>query len=82
MVIAKWAAFTLIGLVLGLGAAALVGLALNAVLPPFRPEDGDTDREFVPVALMYVTWALVTIIVSILAWRHLGRSQDPPRRDR
>ncbi|MEP7379400.1 MAG: hypothetical protein ABI725_07570 [Chloroflexota bacterium] len=49
--------------------AWVVLFIVNALLPPFRPEDDDTWREFVPVALAYGTWAATTLGGIILAWR-------------
>lgn len=58
---------------LGVGflAAAAVVLALNAMLPPFRPEDNNTLREFIPVALAYAAMAGTTLLVLFVAWRRL-----------
>ena len=47
---------------------------LNAVLPPFRPEDDDTLRERIPVALTYLTWGGTTLIVLVVSWQRLRRS--------
>jgi len=49
-------------------------LVMNAVLPPFRPEDGDTLREFIPVALAYLTMAATTLLVLVAGWRRIRRS--------
>jgi hypothetical protein len=49
-------------------------LALNAVLPPFRPEDDDTLRERIPVALTYLTWAATTLVVLVVGWRRIRRN--------
>lgn len=46
-------------------------LVLNAILPPFRPEDDDTLREFIPVALTYGTWAVTTLILVMAGWRRI-----------
>jgi multisubunit Na+/H+ antiporter MnhE subunit len=73
-----WAALSGAGVVLGFGTALLVGIVLKSVLPPFGPGDDDTAREFVPVALMYGTWAIVTVAISTLAWRYLSRRQGQP----
>ena len=48
-------------------------LTLNAVLPPFRPEDDDTLRELIPVTLTYLTWAATTLIVLVAGWRRIRR---------
>lgn len=65
----------------GMGVAALVGFAAavavlfveNALLPPFRREDGDTLREFIPVAIAYGTWAVTTLLVIVFGWRRMRR---------
>lgn len=49
-------------------------LVMNAILPPFRPEDDDTLRERIPVALTYLTWAATTLVVLVAGWRQLRRS--------
>ena len=41
-------------------------VTLDAVLPPFRPEDDDTLRERIPVVLTYATWGLTTLVVLVL----------------
>jgi hypothetical protein len=46
-------------------------LILYAVLPPFRPEDDDTLREFGPAALAYLVWAATTVVVVLAGWRLL-----------
>jgi MFS superfamily sulfate permease-like transporter len=58
-----------IAIIAGFCAGAALLLVMIAVLPPFRPEDDDTLREFVPVALAYLTWAVTTLVVLIAAWR-------------
>ncbi len=70
-----WAALSGAGMALGFVAALLVGIVFKGILPPFGPEDDDTAREFVPVALMYGTWGIVTVAVSTVAWRHVSRRQ-------
>lgn len=70
------------------GAAAVVGIAVvvgfaaglvamwltNALLPPFREDvDDDTMREFAPVALAYLTWAVTTVAVVLVALRRFPR---------
>jgi len=47
---------------------AFLGI-LKAVLPPFQPSDGDTLREFIPVALAYLTWGATTLVILVLGWR-------------
>ncbi len=49
-------------------------LVMNAVLPPFRPEDGGTLREFIPVALAYLTMAVTALLVLVAGWRRIRRS--------
>ncbi len=49
-------------------------LVMNAILPSFRPEDDDTLRERIPVALTYLTWAATTLVVLAVGWRQLRRS--------
>jgi ABC-type antimicrobial peptide transport system permease subunit len=71
-----------------IAAAAVVGIAVlagfvagfgviwltNALLPPFREEvDDDTMREFAPVALAYLTWAVTTVAVLLFALRRQPR---------
>lgn len=51
-------------------------LTLNAILPRFEPQDGDTLREFVPVALAYLTWGLTSLTTFALGLRAiLGRGR-------
>ena len=63
----------IVGLALGLGIAAgfAVIIVLNAVLPPFRPEDDETLRELIPATLAYATMAGTAGLVVVLAWRRL-----------
>lgn len=60
---------------LGVGfvAGVAVLLVLNTVLPPFRPEDDDTLREFVPVVLAYATMASTAVLAVVVAWRRIRR---------
>ncbi len=51
-------------------------LVMNAVLPPFRPEDDDTLREFIPVALAYLTMAVTTLLVLVAGWRRTRRRSE------
>jgi hypothetical protein len=57
-----------------LAALAVIEIA-RAILPPFQPDDDDTLREFVPVALAYATWLLTSLAVVVVAatWRRRGR---------
>jgi hypothetical protein len=53
---------------------------LGVVLPPFREEfDDDTMREFVPVALVYLTWAITTVAALLLALRRFLRAGSERR---
>jgi hypothetical protein len=68
-----------LGIALGLGLVAglLVIAVINAVLPPFRAEDDETLREFVPAALAYATMAGTAAVVVLVAWRRpRSRSAD------
>ena len=67
-----------LGTALGLGFVAALAaiLVMNALLPPFRPEDDETLREFIPAALAYATMAGTAGLVVILIWRRL-RSHSP-----
>ena len=58
-----------IAFAVGFALAWVVLFGANALVPPFRPEDDDTWREFVRVALAYGTWAASTLGGIILAWR-------------
>jgi hypothetical protein len=58
-----------LGFVAGLAMIAILG----AVLPPFRPNDDDTMREFVPAALAYVAWGATTMVTLALGWRRVRR---------
>ena len=58
-----------LAVVLGFGMAWVAMAAASAVLPPFRFPDDDTLREYGPVLLAYATWALTSLIGTILAWR-------------
>jgi hypothetical protein len=68
-------------LVIGVLAAAAVAFAMNAVLPPFRREDDDTLREFIPVAITYTTMAGTTALVAYVAWRRLRAPSSLGPRD-
>jgi hypothetical protein len=46
-------------------------VGVSTVVPPFRREDDDTLREFVPVALTYSTWAATTLVVAVVGWRRI-----------
>ena len=59
-----------VGFVAGM---AMIGF-LNVVLPPFREDvDDDTMREFAPVALSYLAWAVTTVAVVLVALRRYPR---------
>jgi hypothetical protein len=62
-----------VALVVGFCAAWGFFVTVNAVLPPFRPEDDDTLREFIPVVLTYGTWVLTSLIVVVLGMRWLRK---------
>ena len=71
----------ILGIALGLGfvAGLAVIVVLNAVLPPFRPEDDETLRELIPAALAYLTMAGTAGLVIFTAWRRwCSRSTVPP----
>ena len=63
-----WGLLTGIAVIVGFGLAWVALFAVNAVLPPFHPDDDDTLREFVPVAIAYGTWGLTTLLGAVLAW--------------
>lgn len=71
--IALGAALVVAGILLGFGAAGVVIGISNAILPPFRPEDDDTLREFIPVAMAYLAWGVTTVVVVLADWRWIGR---------
>jgi hypothetical protein len=68
-----WVALTAAAVVVGFGLSWVALFAVNAVLPPFRPEDDDTLREFVPAALAYGTWGITSLVGAVLAWRSVRR---------
>ncbi len=72
---ALWAALTLAGLIVAFGVGFGVNVVVNAMLPPFRFEDGDTMREFGPVALGYGSTAVTAFAGAWLAWRFVTRSR-------
>ncbi len=61
------AAGGVVGFAMALGVIDL----LNLVLPPFRPEDDDTLREFIPAALAYATWVITALLVFVVSWRRV-----------
>lgn len=73
----RWIALLLslgtIAVVVGFGAAVLVLVLLEAVLPPFQPADDDTLRAFVPVVLAYLAWGVGTVVTLVLGWRRIRR---------
>ena len=73
--IARWLALTGLAFVVGLGLSFVVIGAFGLMLPPFRPEDDDTIRDYGPVLTAYAVWGLTSVIGSIWAWRWL-RSSD------
>jgi hypothetical protein len=55
---------------IGLGWGLAFGfVGLVNVIWPFRPEDADTPREFVPVAIAYFIWAVTATQVFLIGWR-------------
>ncbi len=70
------------GLTLGFGAALLL-IRVVGLIVPFRPEDDDALREFVPVGLAYLAWAGTALAVVVLGWRRFGaqvaRPPEEPR---
>jgi hypothetical protein len=73
----RWIALLLslgtIAIVIGFGAAVLVLIFLEAVLPQFQPADDDTLRAFVPVVLAYLAWGVGTVVTLVLGWRRIRR---------
>jgi hypothetical protein len=74
---ARWIALLLsvatIAIVAGFGAAVLVLVIVEAILPPFQPSDEGTFREFVPAALAYAAWGTGTLVTLVLGWRRIRR---------
>jgi hypothetical protein len=70
---AAWLVLAAITALIGFGLASGVLFAMQAVFPPYRPEGDDTFRQFVDVASAYVTWAVVTVGGSVIAWRMTHR---------
>jgi hypothetical protein len=68
---ARLIALLTVAVVVGLGMGAAVLLGISAVLPPFRREDGDTLREFIPVALAYAAWGTTTLVILLAGWRRI-----------
>lgn len=64
-----------IAFAVGFALAWVVLFGVNALLPPFRPEDDETWREIGPVALAYGTWAATTLGGIIAAWRRELRAR-------
>jgi hypothetical protein len=60
-------------LFVGFGMAWGFLVTVNSLLPPFRPEDDDTLREFIPVVLTYGIWGLTTLVVLVLGGRWLRK---------
>ena len=60
------------------GFAAAIGLTviLNAVLPPFQLEGDDTDREYIPVALGYLTRVATAVIGFVGGLRLIRRRRS------
>jgi hypothetical protein len=53
--VALWLLLTGAGCILAVGVGTAVFVVVNALLPPFRFEDGDTMREYGRVALTYAS---------------------------
>lgn len=69
-----WLALTAAAVCLGFAVAWVVLAAATALLPPFRfPDDDDSLREFGPVLLAYGSWAMTSLLGTILAWRWVRR---------
>jgi Na+-translocating ferredoxin:NAD+ oxidoreductase RnfE subunit len=66
-------AVVVFAIVLGCVAAFVVIGISNAILPPFRPEDDDTLRERIPVAITYLAGGVTTVIVLVAGWRWVSR---------
>jgi hypothetical protein len=58
----------------GFAAGWFVLIVLSALLPPFEPEDGDTMREFAPVAIAYLTSAATTVLLVVLGLKRFPRT--------
>lgn len=71
--IAFGGALVVAAVVAGFAAALLVIVIANAFLPPFRPEDDDTLREFIPVAIAYVAGGTTALIGLVAGWRSITR---------
>jgi hypothetical protein len=69
------AALAAAAIVIGFGAAASLTVIVNAIWPFNYPQDDDTLRERLPVALAYFTWAGTALIVFVLGWRFLSRAR-------
>jgi hypothetical protein len=73
------AALVALAVAVGFLAGMAVITVLGTILPPFREEvDDDTMREFVPVALAYLTLATTTLAILLLAM-HRFRREDSNR---
>jgi hypothetical protein len=64
-----WLVLTALAVAAGFALAWVAFSIAQAVLPPFRPEDGDSWREYGPVLVAYGAWFLTAAIGSVLAWR-------------
>ena len=71
--IAVWLLLVGAAVVVGLGLSFAVMFVLAAILPPFRPEDDDTMRDYGPVLIAYAVWGITSISGAVLAWRWLDR---------
>jgi hypothetical protein len=67
-------AIALAAFAIGLGWALGVGfINLVNAISPLRPEDDDTARDFIPVAIGYFIWALTATQVFLIGWRSIKR---------
>lgn len=67
-----WLTWTALAVMVGFGLAWVALAVVDWVLPPFRyPQDDDTLRERVPALIAYATWAIVSVVGSVAAWRRV-----------
>lgn len=67
--LAAWVVLTGVAVAVGFGLALGFIYVANAFLPPFRPNDDDTWREFGPVLVAYAIWGVSSLTGAVLAWR-------------
>ena len=63
----------LLAVVAGFVAAVAVLAVSQALLPPFRPEDDDTLRDYGPAAVAYLAWGAGSLFTFLLGWRRIRR---------